>query len=161
MRKFHTKTLNELSSYELLNLKKLSLTHGVLRSIVKNLKKGKIQNPELISVTICKHGFEYVGWLLEDCAGEYDKVRDVPGSCAIHIYTAPQHRMTGTGLALVENRLTELQKHATVFAYVFEDDPEFKFFNKVRERLALNLEIKQPIYYMEHKIARRSKAKNG
>jgi hypothetical protein len=161
MRKFQTKTINELSSYELLNLRKLSLTYGVFRSIVKNLKNGKVNNPELINVTICKHGFEYVGWLLEDCGGEYDKVREIPGTCAIHIYTAPQHRMTGTGLALIENRLTELQKHATVFAYVFEDDAEAKFFNKVREKLSLNLEIKTPIYYMEYKVERRRKTKNG
>lgn len=149
--KFVTKSLNELSTYEVLKLRQLCLPFGAFKVILRNLTNESIKNPDSIFVTIAKiEKYNYIGWFLEDVGKEYNPSLS-ENECSIHIYTAFSERGKGLAAAMVENRLTALRKYAKIIAYVGEFEPEKKFFQKMKERHDLELEIRDPIIYISKK----------
>lgn len=144
---FQTRSLKELSTYEILKLRQLCLPYGAFKLILRNLSTKRLSQPDKMFITIAKvEKTRYVGWLLEDLAKEYNSSLD-DGHCSIHIYSSPQARRAGIASAMIENRLTSLREHVKVWAYVREAEPEHAFYSKIREKFKLNLEIVNPIIY--------------
>ncbi len=141
---FCRKTFLDLNPSEKFQLKNLSRSDGIFRSMLENLNNKKIDNPENIIISFLTIKKQIVAWMVLDDGNEYNLYDlDV---CSMMFYTHPDYRNQGLTHILIENNL-DLIKDVYLAGYVPSGQKEHFFFKSIKEKYNLNLTVKQPTFY--------------
>ena len=159
MLKILTKTFTELSVNDIKRISKVCFQDGAMIEYLFALQNSLIKNPEKISITKMVTDDEVViAWILEDGAKEYNcNLQD--GEISIHAFTHESFRKKGIMYQLIENRLDTLKNCSKIVAYVPSSDVEVQFYNKLKMKYDLAIEVQEPRVYFH--FIEDSKKKEG
>lgn len=143
------KSFADLSKNEKFNLTYLNLGRdGVFHSMLQNLKFGKIEKPENISLATASYGGMIIGWMMIDLANEYNKSPDV---CSIMFYTHSMYRGRNIASILFAYQLNTI-KYITengikICGYAHFGDPAANFFKFLEKKYSIPIFVKVPEFY--------------
>ena len=145
---FVTSRMSSLSANEAKYLRDhVCSQYGAFRMMVTNFLKGKMDHEDDVCLTFIYNWGNIVGWVLVDPKGSY---KEIPhGGANLMFYVLPAFRKMGLAEGAIRHIVSHLKSFDKLYSYAFKEDHVIYFFKKMSNRFGLNIEICEPILYLE------------